>query len=77
MQAWSRGLRSLATFKLHNARGPVLQSRKIAFNAHSTVRRHIEVTHYIGEGSSSHSKRKGIFIHVFSCEWSVKFDRWA
>jgi hypothetical protein len=72
MSVWARGRRSLATFQLHNASGPVLQSRKIAFNAQSPVRRYVEAIYYIGEDSSSHSKRKGIFIHVFSCECSVK-----
>ena len=31
-------------------------------------------TRYSGAGSSSHSKRKCISIHVFSCECSVKLD---
>ena len=43
MEMWSRGLRSLAAFPLHNASDPVLQSQKIVFNAQYIVRYCIKV----------------------------------
>src|SRR5437867_11024607 len=83
---WSRGRRSLSAFQLHNASGPVLQSRKTVRNLSLLLDVVSRFALYSGISSVFHSKRKCISIHVFSCECRIKlgtrarcpgYKRWA